>query len=92
MRRSGVHPPHPVLAKRRKYIPLVREEALEKLASIFFLINYIYWLQRALNMCSGSSGCIEYLAFGVGETAACLKLISPIFYVDGSNVDFSGMA
>lgn len=42
-------------------------------------------------MYSGLSRCIECLAFGRKEAAACLKLISCIFYVDGSNVDFSGM-
>lgn len=43
-----LNPSHPVLAKRRKPIPFVKEEMLEKLVSIFFLINYIYWLQAAL--------------------------------------------
>lgn len=42
-------------------------------------------------MYSGLSGCIECLVFGRKETAACLKLISFIFYVDGSNVSYSGM-
>ena len=86
-----MNPSHPVLAKRRKYSPFVKEKALEKLALIFFLINYIYWLQQTLHTYSGSLGCIEYLALGRRETAACLKLISCIFYVDANNLDFSVM-
>lgn len=62
VRQCCLNPSHPVLAKRRKYIPFVKEEVLEKLASIFFfLINYIYWLQQALNMYSGSSAVLNTL-------------------------------